>query len=277
MEQHAKGGGPLRKAAVAGYFYPKDGPGLKRLLHTLLDPQSEKKKARAVVSPHAGYVYSGSVAGAVFSSVELPDLFVILAPAHRPIRSLFAAMNDGVWETPLGPVPVSIELAEAILAETRAVVPDASAHISEHSLEVQLPFIQFLRKDFSFVPISISPLASYRDLEDLGQAVASGIRRTGREALIVASTDMSHYVSKAEARVQDFKAIRKILALDPRGLFDVVRADNISMCGFQPVTATLVAARLLGADKADLIAYATSGDKTGDDHDVVGYAGLRIL
>ncbi len=277
MEKHAKGAGPLRKAAVSGYFYPKDAPGLNRLLGSLLDPKSEKKKARAVVSPHAGYVYSGSVAGAVFSSVELPDLFVILAPSHRPIRPLFAAMNDGLWETPLGSVPVSVELAEAILAESKSVVSEAAAHAGEHSLEVQLPFIQFLRPEFSFVPIAVSPRATYRDLEELGGAVASGIRRTGREALIVASSDMSHYVSKAEARVQDFKAIKKVLALDPRGLFDIVRADDISMCGFQPVTAALVAARILGAEKADLIAYATSGDMTGDDHEVVGYAGLRIL
>jgi AmmeMemoRadiSam system protein B len=276
MQNERGEGGPIRRAAVAGYFYPRETSSLKRFLRSVINPVAEKKKAVAVVAPHAGYVYSGAVAGAVFSSVEIPEQGIILGPAHRPIRPVFAMMATGAWDTPLGTVPVAAGLAASILAGCPAVVPEAAAHAGEHSLEVQLPFLRYLNSGFSFVPIAISHRASERDLEGLGRAIAAGVRSGGRETLIIASTDMSHYVSKAEARIQDFKAIDKILALDPHGLLDTVAANAISMCGYQPVAAALVAARELGATNAELVAYATSGDATGDEREVVGYAGLRI-
>jgi hypothetical protein len=266
-----------RKAAVAGQFYPGRPDELRRVLGGMIDPAERKEKALAVVSPHAGFVYSGSVAGAVFSSVELPDTFVILAPSHRPIRSLFALMNEGEWETPLGTIGIAADLARSILASAKSAKADPAAHAAEHSLEVQLPFIQFLKPEFKIVPINISSLASFADLEDLGSAVAAAIRAQKKDVLIVASTDMSHYLSRRDAERKDALAIQKILALDPRGLFDIVGAEDISMCGYQPVTAALIAAVALGARKAELIKYATSGDITGDDRQVVGYAGLRIL
>jgi AmmeMemoRadiSam system protein B len=192
-----------RKAAVAGSFYPGEASQLKRLLASVIDPDAAKTKALAVVSPHAGYIYSGGVAGAVFSSVELPDLFVILGPSHRPIRPLFAAMVEGVWETPLGSIPVEKTLAARILEGSKSIVADAAAHAGEHSLEVQLPFLQYLRPDLGIVPISVSSGASYPDLEDLGRSIAAGIKASGRRVLIVASTDMSHYVSREEARLPE--------------------------------------------------------------------------
>jgi len=269
--------GMKRKASVAGAFYPGSPTELRRMLGQMVEPGAKKEKALAVISPHAGYIYSGSVAGAVFSSVELPDTFVILAPSHRPIRSLFALMKDGDWETPLGMVPVASELAESIMAASKLVKDDPAAHAEEHSLEVQLPFIQYFKPRFSIVPINISYFASYQDLEALGKAVAAGIRNLNKDVLIVASTDMSHYISRDEAKKKDFLAIQKVLDLDPRGLFDIVKSEDISMCGFQPVTAVLIAAKELGAKKAELVRYATSGDRTGDYSEVVGYAGLRIL
>ena len=266
-----------RKAAVAGSFYPGTLQELRRMLGRMVDLEAPKTKALAVVSPHAGFVYSGPVAGAVFSSVNIPETVLILAPSHRPMRSLFALMKEGEWETPLGTVPIASGLAEAILNSSNLVEEDAAAHALEHSLEVQLPFIQYLKARFSLVPINISHLASYRDLEKLGEGIAAGILTLNEDVLIVASTDMSHYVSRAEAERKDFLAIRKILDLDPRGLFDIVGSEDISMCGHQPVTAGLIAARKLGAKKAELVEYATSGDRTGDDREVVGYAGIRIL
>jgi len=267
-----------RKAAVAGSFYPGNEPELRKMVGGLVETKAVKVKALAVVSPHAGFMYSGQVAGSVFSSVEVPGNAVILAPSHRPIRSLFALMNEGQWETPLGSIPIASELAEAIQKESDGLIKtDPAAHAQEHSLEVQLPFIQFLQPRFSLVPINISYLASFDNLEELGRAIAAGILSFGGEVLIVASTDMSHYVSREVARKKDFLAIRKILDLDPRGLFDVVRSEDISMCGFQPVTAALVAGLALGAKKAELVRYADSGDVTGDDREVVGYAGLRIF
>jgi AmmeMemoRadiSam system protein B len=266
-----------RKAAVAGTFYPGTAGELRRQLGGLIDPAADKVAAKAVVSPHAGYVYSGPVAGAVFSSVAIPDRLVILAPSHRPIRPIFALMNEGAWETPLGAVPVDGDLAEAVRKAGHFAVVDAAAHEKEHSLEVQLPFLQYLNPRIAIVPVAVSYLATYEHLEDLGRAVAAGIREIARDVLVVASTDMSHYLSRREAEARDILAIRRIVALDPRGLFDVVRAEDISMCGFQPTAAALIAAKELGAEKAELVMYATSGDRTGDDREVVGYAGFRIF
>lgn len=267
-----------RKPAVAGTFYPGRESELRRLIGSLVKSEAPAIRAVAVVAPHAGFVYSGTVAGAVFASIEIPETVVVLAPSHRPIHSLFAIMTEGRWETPLGAVPVAAALAQAILDNSGGLVTaDPAAHAAEHSLEVQLPFLQFLKSRFSLVPLAISYRASYHDLEALGRDVAAAVRSSGGDVLLVASTDMSHYVSRSAARELDFLAIRKIEDLDPRGLYDVVRNEDISMCGFQPVTAVLVAARELGATRAELVRYADSGDVTGDEREVVGYAGLRIF
>jgi hypothetical protein len=266
----------IRKPAVAGYFYPKRAEELRAMLKEMIDPKRKKEKALAVVSPHAGFIYSGYVAGAVFSSVSLPEHYVILGPSHRGMRSLFAIMKKGEWQTPLGDVPLEASLAQAILKRSSLIEEEESAHVQEHSLEVQLPFIQYLRQDFSIVPICISPMADYRELEELARAIAGGIREFGQDVLIVASTDMSHYVSQEVAKRKDSLAIEKVLALDAQGLFEVVQEENISMCGFQPTTAAILAAKELGAKKAELIRYQTSGDASGNYDEVVGYAGLRI-
>jgi hypothetical protein len=265
-----------RKAAVAGYFYPGKAEDLKNTIRELVDAERPKEKAISVVSPHAGFEYSGPVAGAVYSSVILPDTFVILGPSHGSMSSLFAVMTEGSWETPLGKIPLESRLAENILKSSQKIEKDESAHRREHSLEVQLPFIQYFKNEISIAPICISYEASYGDLEELGNAIASGIKDFDQNVLIVASTDMSHYVSQKEAKAKDFLAIQKILNLDPKGLYETVVEEDISMCGFQPTTAALVASKKLGAKKAELIKYQTSGDRTGDYDRVVGYAGLRI-
>lgn len=266
----------VRKPAVAGYFYPKKPGELRAMLEEMIDARAKKVKALAVISPHAGFIYSGHVAGAVFSSVELPGHIVILGPSHRGIRAVFGITSEGVWQTPLGDVPIDKGLAELIRERSPLIQEDEGGHASEHSLEVQLPFIQYLKRDFSIVPICVSPAADYSDLQGLADAVADATSRSGREVLLVSSTDMSHYVSQETAKKQDFLAIDKMLALDARGLYDVVRDEDISMCGFQPTTAVILAARKLGAKKAELICYQTSGDASGDYQSVVGYAGLRI-
>ncbi len=267
----------VRKPAVAGTFYPRTASALKALLGEMVDPGAEKEKARAVISPHAGFVYSGHVAGAVFSSVVLPENIVILGPSHRGQRSRFGIVKEGAWETPLGEVPIDSALAEALLKGTPLIKEEEGAHEEEHSLEVQLPFLQFLRTGFLMVPLTVSPIADYGDLEKLGHALAFAIQRTGRDVLVVASTDMSHYVSQETARKKDFLAIERIQALDASGLYDVVQREAISMCGFQPTVAAILAAQELGASRADLIRYTTSGETSGDYHQVVGYAGIRIV
>ena len=267
----------VRRPAVAGYFYPKKADELRSMIKRMVDPQAKKEKARAVVSPHAGIIYSGPVAGAVYSSVILPERFVLLGPSHRGQRSVFGIMKKGSWQTPLGEVPLDSELAESLLRYSSLVRVEESAHEEEHSLEVQLPFIQFLSPGFSIVPVCVSPVADYAALEELGKSLAGAIRESGRDVLVVASTDMSHYVSQEMAREKDFLAIDRILALDARGLYEVVQEEDISMCGFQPTTAAILAAKELGAGRADLIRYMTSGDTSGDFDQVVGYAGLRIV
>jgi AmmeMemoRadiSam system protein B len=186
-------------------------------------------------------------------------------------------MNKGSWQTPLGEVPLDSELAELLLRRSPSVRVEEAAHEEEHSVEVQLPFLQFLRPEFSIVPVCVSPVADFAALEDLGKGLADAIRESGRDVLVVASTDMSHYVSQETAREKDFLAIDEILALDARGLYDVVQEQDISMCGFQPTTAAILAAKELGASRADLIRYMTSGEASGDFDQVVGYAGLRIV
>ncbi len=177
----------------------------------------------------------------------------------------------------MGEVPIDSALAGALLRATPLIEEEEEAHEEEHSLEVQLPFLQVLKTGFSMVPLTVSPMADYGDLEKLGHALAVSIQQTGWDVLVVASTDMSHYVSQETAREKDFLAIERIQALDARGLYDVVQRETISMCGFQPTVAAIVAAQELGATRADLIRYMTSGETSGDFHQVVGYAGIRIV
>lgn len=265
-----------RRPQYAGQFYPGTRERLREAIAPLTDPGAAPKKSLAVVSPHAGYVYSGGVAGAVFSSAALPSVFVILGPAHREIDPLFAVWAEGSWQTPLGESPIETELASRVLAGCPLAEANERAHLTEHSLEVQLPFIQYLRKDAAIVPICVSAEADYAALEALGRALAEAVRGYEKESLIVASTDMSHYVSQRTAERQDRRAIDKVLGLDPFGLFTTVVEERISMCGFQPTTAALVAALALGARQAELVRYATSGDASGDYSQVVGYAGIRL-
>ncbi len=266
-----------RKPAVAGYFYPQQKRELRKMIESMVQPDQVKKRARALISPHAGYIYSGPVAAAVFASVSLPERFVILGPSHRGIESRLAIMKEGIWETPLGEIRVDTKLAELIISHSELITEDNEAHLGEHSLEVQLPFIQFFKSNFSLVPICIAYHASFEELEQLGKAIATGIKALAEETMIVASTDMSHYVPQEVAKRKDFLAINEILKLEAKGLYEVVTKENISMCGFQPTVSALVAAKLLGAKRGELVKYQTSGDVTGDYREVVGYAGLRIF
>ena len=265
-----------RKPAVAGYYYPRGKKELFDSIKSMVDPNQEKEDALCIVSPHAGISYSGPVAGAVFSSVRLPGTFVILGPSHGGINSRAALMKEGVWGTPLGDVPLEPHLAGLIESSSSVIDENSSAHAGEHSLEIQLPFIQYFKKMFSIVPICISSYITYKELEDLGKAVSSAIKKFSGEVMIVASTDMSHYVSQDEAKKKDYLAIKKVLELDPKGLYETVMEEKISMCGFQPTVAAIIAAKELGAKKTALVKYQTSGDISGDYLQVVGYAGIRI-
>jgi hypothetical protein len=237
--------------------------------------QGEKIRSRACIVPHAGYIYSGAVAGEVYRRLEIPRRVVLLGPRHYPRGASLAIISDGAWQTPLGMAPIDHLLAEKIVRAFPLLREDAAAHSAEHSLEVQIPFLQRLAPSFAFVPIVIGP-AKWETLEALGHALAGVIAAEREPALLVASSDMNHYESDAVTRVKDRKAIDRILALDPRGLFDTVRDEKISMCGYAAAVAALIAARELGASEAELIHYATSGEVNGDLREVVGYAGMIV-
>lgn len=265
----------IRRSAVAGSFYPGTRERLRLQVEDLLPRDVAPTPALGVVVPHAGYIYSGRVAAAVYARVEFPETFVILGPNHTGLGAGAAIMTSGHWETPLGKVPIDTHLGKAILAASSVLEEDHLGHLREHSIEVQLPFLQCFERPFSFVPICLFS-HEVAACQDLGQAVAAAVREAGRRVLLVASTDMSHYVPRAEAAAKDRKALDAILAIDPEGLHRVVRREGISMCGFHPTTAMLVAAKALGATQADLVMYTDSGEVTRDLNEVVAYAGLII-
>jgi AmmeMemoRadiSam system protein B len=215
------------------------------------------------------------VAGAVYRRLELPARYVILCPNHTSQGEPLAIMSSGAWRTPLGDVPIDEELASDLKERFSLLSENEAAHRFEHALEVQLPFLQVLHGQFSFVPIAVGT-GHYEALSALGVAIASAIRKAGEQILVIASSDMNHYESDSVTRVKDRRAIDQILALDPRGLYDVVREGNISMCGYGPTVAMLTAALKLSAKEAELLRYATSGDVSGDRDMVVGYAGIAV-
>lgn len=265
----------IRRAAVAGSFYAGTRERLRRQATDLVKGDGPKGRAVGAVVPHAGYIYSGKVAGAVFGRLAFPEVFVILGPNHTGLGAGSSIMTYGAWETPLGQVPIDTDLARAIKGNSQILEEDHLAHQREHSIEVQLPLLQAFEVPFSFVPICLLS-SEYLACKEIGLAIAGAVSRSDRPTLLVASTDMSHYVDEAQAKLMDHRAIDAILALDPERLHQVVRRERITMCGVHPTAAMLVAARELGAASAELVSYATSGDVTKDDASVVGYAGLLV-
>jgi hypothetical protein len=215
------------------------------------------------------------VAGAVYARLKLPRRFLLLGPRHFPRGKPQAILSEGAWQTPLGQAEIDTELARDLKAAYPPLCEDGVAHETEHAIEVQLPFLQSLAGDFRFVPIALGP-TDYVQLESLGHAIANVVRRQQDPVLIIASSDMNHYESDEITRRKDGLAIERVLALDAAGLFDVVRREEISMCGFGPAVSMLTAVRLLGATRTTLVRYATSGDINGDRNEVVGYAGVIV-
>ena len=261
--------------AVSGQFYPGTAAGLSRALLTLTREGTARVPAIGVVAPHAGYVYSGAVAGEVFSSIQVPGRAVIFCPNHTGIGEDAAIVSHGAWRMPWGDVPIDEELAARMETACPLLREDPSAHLREHAVEVQIPFLHRFRPDVRIVPVALGRL-SLEECRELGESVADAIAGDAERPLLVASSDMSHYVSDAVARTKDRMAIDRMLALDPEGLYRTVRKERISMCGVLPATVVLFAARRLGATSARLIRYATSGDVSREFDQVVGYAGLAF-
>ena len=269
----------VRRPVVAGRFYPRDAESLREEVSSYLsqsDPTLQPPaNAIGCIAPHAGYMYSGHVAGAVFARVNVPQRCIVLCPNHTGVGPALAIMSEGEWETPLGNVPIDGELAASLMHRCRALNEDSSAHKGEHAAEVELPFLLLRQPELTIVPIALGT-TQLDTLEQLGLALAEVIAQEKNSVLVVASSDMNHYESDAITRVKDQWAIERILTLDARGLHQVVTQQNISMCGMGPAVTMLTAANKLRAKSAELVKYATSGDVSGDRDRVVGYAGVVV-
>lgn len=268
----------IRTPAVAGTFYEGSPERLERQVDSCFaaNPPAPETKERIVgaVVPHAGLMYSGHVAAAFYALADLPKRLIILCPNHTGAGHFAAINREGAWRTPIGDVAIDSALADALMARSPLLAEDARAHAREHSLEVQLPFLQRINPDFTFVPICLGA-HRYDYAEEIGRAIAEVVREEG-DIAILASSDLNHYEDQRETLRKDQLAIDQVLARNPRELWRVVDEYDVSMCGFIPTTTMLVAANALGATDARLIKHATSGDMNGDYSHVVGYASLLI-
>ncbi len=268
----------LRLPAVAGSFYPSNTAELSRQIakYTETEHKSAQKSVRACLVPHAGYVYSGHVAGAVLSEIKIPARVVILGVRHRPPGSPMALVSSGAWRTPLGDAEIDEELATMILEACPLLKEDTLAHSREHSLEVQIPFLQVLKPQFKFVPIALGS-AHFESLVAVGEALGRALAAQMCEVLLLTTSDLNHYEDDATTRRKDRLAIAQLLKMDAKGLYDTCRSEDISMCGLGPAVAMLTALRIMKASRAELARYATSADRSGDSKAVVGYAGMTFF
>jgi len=279
----------IRRPYVAGQFYAGSQQSLKAQIeqcfkHELgpgaLPKVADKKleKIAGLVSPHAGYMYSGPVAAHGYHRLAQegkPDVVVLFGPNHSGSGSALALMKEGFWRTPLGDVEIDTATADLILRASNIIDVDESAHAFEHSIEVQLPFLQFLYgSSFKFVPICFL-MQDLQSSREVGSAVAKALG--GRNAVVIASTDMTHYEPQRMAEKKDKAAIEAMIKLDEEELNSTIEAYSMSMCGYGPTMATITAAKALGAKKAELLCYKTSGDVVGDYSAVVGYASLMFI
>ena len=268
----------IRKPIAAGpagmAFYLSSPEGLKNQIKGLIDERAPKSEIIACVLPHAGYEYSGKVAADTLSHLVIKDKIILLGPNHTGEGEQFSIMTEGIWQTPLGEVKIDSNLAKNILSNSKYLKDDFIAHKHEHSLEVELPFLQYLKKDFEIVPIAFMT-DDIEALREVGKDLAKTIAGE-KECLLIASSDMTHYESHDSARRKDKMAIEAILELDEVKLMETVSEFDITMCGYAPVIAAICAAKALGAKKGKLIKYQTSGESTGDYSSVVGYAGITI-
>lgn len=264
-----------RLPQVAGQFYPENPANLKKELTKLVSEKEKKEAAIGLVSPHAGYLYSGEVAGLCFSKIKIPETCVILGPNHTGQGVPFSIMSSGVWQMPLGDVEIDTTLASEILKNSKYLEEDVQAHTHEHSIEVQLPFLQHFALKPKIVPIILAD-ADYTTYHKIGKALAIAIKTRSKECLIIASSDMTHYKPHEQATSQDKLAIEAIIDLDGEELLRRIKKFNITMCGYGPVVCMLSAAKELGATRGELVKYETSGKASGDYNSVVGYAGVII-
>jgi AmmeMemoRadiSam system protein B len=263
-----------RPAFADDRWYPSSSEALKSTIDGLLT-DGPALAAIAIVAPHAGLFYSGRVAGAVYGSVVVPNRVILLGPNHRGVGARAAIMREGTWLIPGAEIPIDSFGAAQLMRHEPSLVHDPDAFAAEHSLELQLPFLWRRNPNVSLIPVCLGPLSPDACLA-LGASLARTVRDLPGDTLIVASSDMNHFDTSTVGEAKDRRAIDRLEALDPRGLYNTVRAHNISMCGVVAASAALQAAIQLGATASELIQYEDSSIASGDNRSVVGYAGIRI-
>ena len=267
----------IRRPVVAGQFYPSSARALKDQISSFIDKEAPKSDIIACMLPHAGYIYSGAVAAKTLSAVNVKEKIILLGPNHTGYGAKYSIMTEGTWHTPLGGAEIDSYLAGKILKRSKYLEADEAAHEYEHSLEVELPLLQYIKNDIKIVPIAFMS-DDLTALKEVGSAIAHTVveEKVRGSVMIVASSDMTHYESQEQAEKKDREAIDAVLELDEDKLIDRVRRLDISMCGYAPVIVMISSAKALGAKEAKLIKYQTSGDVTGDKSSVVGYAGIIL-
>jgi hypothetical protein len=275
----------VRPPAVAGMFYNLNPDMLKKQIkscfnHKLGQKEIKEEKFVAAVVPHAGYPYSGPIASWVYSKIQKCN-YIILGPNHRVFGSKFGVMRDGIWKTPLGSIKIDDKISKKLIEANTLFEYDVISHESEHSIEVQLPFLQYrFEDDFEFIPICvINDYPSFDFLDEckmIGKVVADTIKNEKNRWMILASSDFSHYIPYDSAYSTDNYIIDAILKLNEKDFFARLQEKEASVCGFGPIVIAMIAAKQLGAKKGELLKYATSGDVTGDKEAVVGYASIIL-
>jgi AmmeMemoRadiSam system protein B len=273
----------IRKPAVAGLFYELDPDSLRKQIEWCFQHQlgpgsipkiGNKRSIKGVIAPHAGYIYSGPVAAHSYYEIAkdgFPETFIILCPNHTGLGSGISTMNQGSWETPLGYADIDTEFADLMVQNSGIIDVNPEAHLKEHSAEVQLPFLQYLKPDFQFVPVTMW----MQDMEtsaEIGVSIQKTASELGRDVVVIASTDFTHYQPQKVAETQDMQVIDAIKVMDENLMMERVKQLNVSMCGYGPVAATIVTTKKMGATMCEFKKYATSGDATGDTGSVVAYA-----
>jgi len=264
----------VREAVVAGRFYPASDGELTSILDQLFKDQQPLKKVIAVISPHAGYIYSGALAAKTLSCITIPERVILLGPNHTGMGEKISLSPDD-WRIPTGTVVCDREMSDFLLSCVNGIRTDREAHRNEHSLEVLLPFLLHLNPSVKIIPLTLSQL-SFEQCRQLGKELATAIEKSNKEVLILVSSDMNHFSSRQRGSQLDKMAIDKLLSFDGPGLYQTVVSNSISMCGFIPATVAIEAALKLGAKNTDLVGYTDSGDVSGDTQRVVGYAGITM-
>ena len=266
----------IRLPTVAGRFYPESVPELEAMIKSMVDETAVKEDVLGMVVPHAGYPYSGPVVGACLSRINFKDTFIIMGPNHTGRGKPFSIMSSGKWRTPLGNVEIDVELAKKLVSTSKYLREDEEAQRLEHSIEVQLPFLQYFKKDFKFVPI-VMTLSNIEAHRQIGKEIARVIKDTKRAAIVMVSSDMTHYESHESAKHKDEQAIRAMLDLNEYELANRIERLNITMCGIAPALSLIAAMKEMDGTRTELVKYQTSGDTTGDFDSVVGYAGILFM